>query len=74
MLIGGIEQGIAKTFYEDGSRSIEVVYDKEFAAVTSQEWYPSGNLKIEIDYLDGQPSGCRCYAEDGTLIPCEGDE
>ena len=74
MLIGGIEQGIAKTFYEDGSRSIEVVYDKGFATGTSQEWYPSGNLKIEIEYLDGQPSGYRCYAEDGTMIPCEGDE
>ena len=52
-------------------KSVEVTYDKGFAVGTSQEWYPNGQLKIEIEYLNGQPSGYRCYAEDGTMIQCE---
>ena len=73
MMIEGLENGEAKTFFKGGELMVQMFYENGLPVKTSTEFYKSGAVKGEIDYVEGLSSSLRCYLENGRQTPCKSE-
>ena len=52
---------------------VRMFYENGTPIKTSVEYFKSGTVKGEIDYVDGLSSSLRCYLENGKQVPCDED-
>ncbi len=55
--VGKIENGIKRTYYDNGQKWIETNYVDGIANGLYKEWYENGNIKSEAKFVNGKIDG-----------------
>ena len=64
----GLRDGVAQTWWADGTPRSEATYHDGVAHGTAREWYASGAPFKELQLVDGQEEGLqRAWRENGAL-------
>jgi len=67
-VVGGVQQGVERSWYSDGTLRMEIPIVDGRAVGTSRRWHPNGQLSEERDIVGGELTAVRRWASDGTPI------
>jgi antitoxin component YwqK of YwqJK toxin-antitoxin module len=63
--VDGIANGRARIYHPDGTLKSQSFYEQGILVGTYQSWYPTGQPREAVDYVDGLPARRRSWTPDG---------